>query len=210
MRTLIHRLKERADDGELANDEMPKPVPPPVSSRTVAAAERQLGFALPELLRLLYLRIGNGGFGPSYGLLGLKGGATDERGNTLTGVCRAMRGLARENPYWRWPERLLPLCRLGCGMYSCLDCARPRVPVVVFDPNNLDADETDKNEVVLRWTNSFWHAGNSFVSWLEGWLDDRPEREPTWPSAAWLRQRLWPGEPANVRIFLEAIRASSP
>jgi hypothetical protein len=203
MRKLIHRLTQRAQDGQLASDEIPAPIPPPVSPRTVATTEQQLGFALPELLRLLYLQIGNGGFGPSYGILGLKGGATDERGNTLVGVNRAMRALARENRYWRWPEGLLPLCRLGCGMYSCLDCARPRVPVLIFDPNNLDADETEKNEAVLRWTNAFWHQEHSFVSWLEGWLDQRPEREPTWPSAGWLRQRLWPGKPANVRIFLE-------
>jgi hypothetical protein len=205
MHRLIHRLKKRADDGELACDEFAKPVPPPVSARTVDAAERQLGFSLPELLRQLYLEVGNGGFGPAYGLLGLKSGATDRQGEHLVGVYRSMKSLARESRYWRWPEGLLPLCGLGCGMYSCLDCARVRVPVLIFDPNILgQVDKTDKNEAVLRWTNSFWWQENAFTVWLEGWLDERPEREPTWPHASWLRQRLWPGKPENVRIFLKA------
>src|SRR5262245_1691618 len=195
MQQLIRRLKKRAEEGELACDAFAKPIPPSASPRAVVATERQLGFALPHLLREIYLQIGNGGFGPSYGLLGLKGGATDERGNTLVGVYRSMKRLARANRSWRWPEGLLPLCRLGCGMYSCLDCVQSRVPVLVFDPNNLDETETDKEQAVLRWTNSFWRQENAFTSWLESWLDERPEREPTWPSASWLRQRLWPDDP---------------
>lgn len=204
LRKLIQTLEERARDGELANDELPAPIAPPVSQRTVTATERQLGFPLPDLLRLIYRQIGNGGFGPSYGILGLIGGATDERGYTLVGVYRSMQGLARENRYWHWPDGLLPLCKLGCGMYSCLDCVGSRVPVLIFDPNNLDETETDKSEAVLRWTNAFWHQENTLLSWLEGWLSGRQEREPKWPSASWLRRRLWPDEPANVRIFLDA------
>jgi hypothetical protein len=201
---LIHRLQEKACDGELASDELAAPIPPPVSPRTVDATERQLGFPLPELLRQLYLEIGNGGFGPSYGVLGLKGGATDEQGNTLVGVYRSMKRLARESRHWHWPEGLLPLCRLGCGMYSCLDCARVRVPVLIFDPNILgQADETDKKDAVLLWTYAFFWQDSTFTSWLKGWLDERPERDPTRPSASWLRQRLRPDNPENARMFLK-------
>jgi hypothetical protein len=163
---LIHRLKEKAVDGELVSDDLPAPTPPPVSLRTVDAAERQLGFPLPEPLRQIYLQIGNGGFGPTYGLLGLKGGAADEQGNTLVGVYRSMKRLARASRYWHWPEGLLPLCRLGCGMYSCLDSARSRIPVLIFDPNILGEPDADREEVIQLWAHCFWWQNNSFASWL--------------------------------------------
>ncbi len=46
-------------------------LPEPVDASTVAQAEAALGFPLPALLADLYLRIGDGGFGPEYGLLPL-------------------------------------------------------------------------------------------------------------------------------------------
>jgi len=33
------------------------------------ASELALGFSVPELLKLVYERVGNGGFGPGYGLI---------------------------------------------------------------------------------------------------------------------------------------------
>ena len=39
-----------------------------------AQTERELGFKLPPLLRALYQQLGNGGFGPGYGLVGASGG----------------------------------------------------------------------------------------------------------------------------------------
>jgi hypothetical protein len=41
---------------------------PPVSSAAIAEAEIRLGFNLPVLLRELYQCVGNGRFGPGYGL----------------------------------------------------------------------------------------------------------------------------------------------
>jgi len=43
----------------------------------VATVESRLGFGLPPLLRELYTQVGNGGFGPGYGILGLEGGFAD-------------------------------------------------------------------------------------------------------------------------------------
>jgi hypothetical protein len=178
----------------------------------VVAAEGKLGIQLPELLKAAYTQVGNGGFGPDYGFIGLASGARDEDGNTLVSKYRAMRQLAKGNRHWRWPDRLLPVCNLGCGMWSCLDCVRPNVPVLIFDPNNLgdlEGDETDRDEAVLRWTNAFWSEARSFAGWLEAWLDGQPRKEPTWPNETWLRQRLWPNQPANVRLFLNCVRAKT-
>src|SRR5579885_3913143 len=91
---LIARLKERVKDPERASDEGVVKVRPPAGAQAVDAAERELGFRLPELLRTIYTQVGNGGFGPAYGFLGVKVGATDERRNTLAGVYRSQRGLA--------------------------------------------------------------------------------------------------------------------
>jgi hypothetical protein len=44
-------------------------------------SERILGFEVPLLLKLLCLQIGNGGFGPGYGLLDLLTGANDDLGD---------------------------------------------------------------------------------------------------------------------------------
>jgi cell wall assembly regulator SMI1 len=207
-RKLIEKLRERVKDPDRASDEGLAKVSPPAKAQTVDAAEQDLGFPLPELLRTIYTQVGNGGFGPAYGFLGVKGGATDESGKTLVGVYRSLKGLSRENAYWNWPDGLLPLCRLGCGMYSCLDCVRPRAPVLTFDPNVIwvDDDEADKREVIQLWANAFWWEENSFTSWLARWLDDQPEPERTFPSDAWLRKRLWPDDPATFRTYLEALR----
>ncbi len=51
--------------------------PPQYGVATIGAldaAEAELGFALPALLRRLYLEVENGGFGPGAGLLGVEGG----------------------------------------------------------------------------------------------------------------------------------------
>jgi hypothetical protein len=47
---------------------------PPASELHITETERQLGFSLPVLLRLLYTQIANGGFGPGYGIIGIPGG----------------------------------------------------------------------------------------------------------------------------------------
>jgi SMI1 / KNR4 family (SUKH-1) len=47
---------------------------PPATERELKETERQLGFLLPPLLRLLYTQIANGGFGPGYGITGAIGG----------------------------------------------------------------------------------------------------------------------------------------
>jgi hypothetical protein len=56
---------------------------PTAEEAEIKQAEAMLGTRLPAPLRNLYLRIGNGGFGPGYGVLGLEGGLRDDRGKTV-------------------------------------------------------------------------------------------------------------------------------
>lgn len=48
---------------------------PPASPEQLHATEALLGMPLPDLLRALYVMVGNGGFGPACGLVGVTGGA---------------------------------------------------------------------------------------------------------------------------------------
>src|SRR5216683_6367148 len=72
--TLIERLKEiirtnRHPTGEYIWRH--QTASPPATGEELAHAEAQLGFELPSFLRRLYLEVGNGSFGPGYGLLPL-------------------------------------------------------------------------------------------------------------------------------------------
>lgn len=50
---------------------------PPTTFLVVEASEKELGFKLPPLLSQLFTQVGNGGFGPGYGIYGLEGGYAD-------------------------------------------------------------------------------------------------------------------------------------
>jgi hypothetical protein len=76
MDALIARFKERVADPLRAVDAVawvcPMPtVAPPATWAQVEAAEAALGFLIPQLLRRLYAEVGNGGFGPNYGVVGV-------------------------------------------------------------------------------------------------------------------------------------------
>lgn len=46
----------------------------PISRKDLRSVEETIGFELPEFVRSLYLNVGNGGFGPEYGIVGAKNG----------------------------------------------------------------------------------------------------------------------------------------
>jgi hypothetical protein len=187
---LVQRLKERNADRERATTGgiHPRKALPPVAVKALQATERAIGFKLPELVRALYLKVGNGGFGPEYGIVGTKGGAKLD-GHTLETGYQNMVDLDSENSVWRWPEHLLPLANYGCGMWSCVDCKYHKLPMILWDPNSLDA-EAEGADARLNWGNSFWDQGRSLRTWLEGWLAEEQEPEPKWPSDSWMRKRL--------------------
>lgn len=107
---------------------------PPATEEQVRANEQRLGFALPSLLRQLYLQVANGGFGPGGGLRGVEGGyqgiypqqqslslpASQKTFSYATYQEQAARSAARNQrtgmrvPVGEWLEHLLPLCDLGC------------------------------------------------------------------------------------------------
>jgi hypothetical protein len=127
----------------------------------LASDERRLGFRLPLLLKRLYREIGNGGFGPGYGLIGLSGGALDDLGRTAPEIYAAFSEPGEDDSDLIWPEGLLPICHWGCAIYSCIDCAAPGFPMKLFDPN-LHARRDS-------WEDAFFDEVPSFDEWIEAW-----------------------------------------
>ena len=100
----------------------------PASPENVRDAEAELGYPLPALLRRMFLELANGGFGPGYGILGLRCGHTDDMGKTAIDLVSADH-LQAVN------AALLPLCHWGCAIYSLVDCASDDQQMWAFDPN---------------------------------------------------------------------------
>jgi SMI1 / KNR4 family (SUKH-1) len=132
----------------------------PASEAALAQAERRLRFGLPALLRQIYSQVGNGGFGPSYGLIGVPGGATDDLKRSVIDVYKDYRKYCRKT----WPEKLLPVCHDGCAHYFCVDCSRTAAPVFLFDTT---AHLVDK----AAWEKSVRRVASSLRRWLLEWLD---------------------------------------
>lgn len=76
-------------------------LPAPVDGATPARAEAALGFPLPSLLAELYLRIGDGGFGPAYGLLPLFDSPPSGEPAAVTQYL-ANRESGAKDPDWPW------------------------------------------------------------------------------------------------------------
>lgn len=102
---------------------------PPVSEAVVAQAESELGFSLPPLIRGLYTRVANGGYGPGHGFL-------DFAGDDWTLVERAKRTcspLADAGSGSWWPSQVVEVVSWGCHYTSCVDCSRLSCPVIFYD-----------------------------------------------------------------------------
>jgi SMI1 / KNR4 family (SUKH-1) len=125
--------------------------------------EAQLGFRVPPLLKRLYLEIGNGGFGPGYGLIGMTGGEPDDTGKTAPESYLELRSAQIEEPGFCWPRSLLPICHWGCAILSCVSCDGQDYPMYIFDPNgHLDGSS---------WKDAFFEEAPTFESWITAWAE---------------------------------------
>jgi len=123
----------------------------------IADDEKRLGFTLPPLMKRIYIEIGNGGFGPGYGLIGLTNGAPDDIGKIAPEIYNQLRSADRDDPNWKWPHGLLPICHWGCAILSCVDCTDPNFRMRIFDPNVHEKDD---------WADSFFEESDGFGIWM--------------------------------------------
>lgn len=110
----------------------------PVTTETACnAASEALGFKLPEFLVRCYTEIGNGGFGPAYGLIGIDpDGHTSSFGDLVTTYRIFTEPDPEEiskGPDDDWREKVLPFCDWGCLIFSCVSCRFRDYPVVTVD-----------------------------------------------------------------------------
>lgn len=191
MESLVVRLRARLSNPETVIDrpgwEDPK-ILPPVSEEVLAKSEETLGFTLPNTLRAIYRQVANGGIGPSFGLLGITGGHTDDQRKNAVDLYLAYRSwndqdheedenlpdgeedgdLPDDEGDWHWPERMLPICYHGCTIYECLDCSLTDPPVSVVDLSDHD------------WDQPFKQTSPSLAAWFETWLKECDFIEPHW------------------------------
>jgi SMI1 / KNR4 family (SUKH-1) len=146
------------EEGDRAKNRLP----PPATLRQVAATEAILGFGLPPLLRSCYLEFANGGFGPGYGLMGVKGGFTDDLGHDIGAAYISYKKEDPEDSTWRWPRQWLPVLHWGCAIYSCVDCSSARYQMCVLDPNQQSETE--------GWAPCFLREPCSLDEWLKDWV----------------------------------------
>jgi len=152
-------LRKRLDtsSGRASRLNLDDPLPPPVDRQTVTAAQDRLGFAFPSLLGRLWAEVANGGFGPGFGLFGLRGGHVDD-------ACRLplpdLYLYALEDPAWEhflgepWPTRLVPICDWGCCHQSAINCSTPEMEVIDL----IDGYQRRPKCV-------------SFARWMEDWVN---------------------------------------
>lgn len=144
---------------------------PPATEEQLRETEGILGFSLPPMLRLLYSQLANGGFGPAYGIRGVRGGAPEEAGTLATWYqIRAEKltffdlkeaeiqpGKTFTFDASSWPRSLLALCDLGCGNYIGLDSLSGRV---------LSID-------LLEHGFGLTSVADSLEQWLQRWIENK-------------------------------------
>ncbi|WP_395753698.1 SMI1/KNR4 family protein [Prosthecobacter sp.] len=114
----------------------------PAGAADLARTEGLIGVRFPWFLRALFLEVGNGGFGPGYGVMGICLAGADAR----PGI--SLEETHLEHSAWcaecgfDWPKDLVPLIDHGCGIYTCLDCADEELNLHEYDPN-FELEETD-------------------------------------------------------------------
>ncbi|GIG00850.1 SMI1/KNR4 family protein [Catellatospora citrea] len=139
----------------------------------IAESEQLIGFAMPPLLRRIYLEAANGGFGPRDSVLGVGDGAwTDEDADLIT---RYQEVSGRPGH----PPGVVPLHDVGCAILWLVDFRDPSGPMWGWDPSGCCLDHA----LALQ--------GLTLADWLAEAHDGRDARgiesqwvckpKPVWP-----------------------------
>ena len=173
---------------------------PPATEEQLWMTEKVMGFAHPPLLRALYLRVANGGFGPGNGITGAFGGFCFRPGEDVRYTSLIRENIERTygDQKWNdfsfidlehceqrqgdpvcirlgpgvWPTHFLHLCNWEIADASYLHARSGRVYLA-----------SPEYEVTLEGEEGFTllsRQANSLEAWLERWLQG--EQEP-WEEA---------------------------
>ncbi len=164
---MIFGIKHYLENHPVCHDVVGRSFQPraPGTLDTISAAEAELGFVLPNALRDIYLEVANGGFGPGYGVMGVRGGFTDDQDHTVEDAYRIYSETDPEDPTWAWPQGWLPMCHWGCAVYSAVDCLSASNPVYFADIGVKEPGEA--------MTTILHKHKESFGQWLDDWMDGK-------------------------------------
>ena len=124
---------------------------PPATATDIRLTEDVLRLSLPPLLSRLYTTLGNGGFGPGYGLEGAPGAALLDHDLETRGYYE----LFCLSSF----KRAIPLCNWGCMIGSYLD--------------------PDSGRVLRRYLDEEVEAA-SLADWLDSWCASEDEAVALW------------------------------
>lgn len=136
------------------------------TSAQITLSEQRLGFPLPSILRDLYQKLANGGFGPGTGIRGIAGGYPGANGEgtlldfypttTYTGPLFDLAPVQSDQQEWvrlldgQWPRRVVCFADMGCVQEACVDAASSRMYLRVVT-------EEDRYALLsLPWTLEEW------------------------------------------------------
>ena len=130
----------------------------PATTSEIASFEGLVDLRLPRFYARLLTEVGNGGFGPGYGIIGIPpNGCVDDDLRASNLAEAYLSGRRCDERGWRTPRGLLPLCNWGCGIFSYVDALSDDAAVV-----------TDE---VLQDGIEFTETAPSLAAWLSDWLD---------------------------------------
>ena len=141
---------------------------PPATPEEIKQVEIKMGMQLPPLLKRLYMEVGNGKWGPGYGLYPLQklDGKSNSIVQTYQDLCTMtqadidqmfdeLEDSDKDKPFL-WPKQCIQLVDWGCNMYSTIDISLPSCPIYF----------QDHNKYYSKWA----IEADSLHEWLEAWL----------------------------------------
>lgn len=173
MNELLSKIKAYASDPDTMHDMRDEGTRHPgfnavLPMEEIRKAEAELGFKFPELLVQVYTEIGNGGFGPGYGLY------------EFAEAKKLYLALMAEKDSG-WEKGTFPMCTWGCGIDSYVDCMTDGY--IVYYTNENFAHSCEDNPITFTMTDKDGNvissgSGGSIMDVLNG-LDNKnaPKRE---------------------------------
>jgi hypothetical protein len=147
---------------------------PPAGKEEILEAEGLLGMKLPSDLRQVYSDVGNGGFGPGYGLWGLISGHQDDGDSIVSRYISYVHDAEGDYENWKWPRSRIVVAHWGCAILSCLDLMVEGAPVYRFDASNFvsTGDARETGETPSESLDPFFKPeAPSFAAWMSAWLN---------------------------------------
>jgi SMI1 / KNR4 family (SUKH-1) len=134
-----------------------QPACAPATASDVASFEALVEVRLPRFYVRLLTEVGNGGFGPGFGIIGIPpNGYFDDDLRASDLAAAYVSGRQCDERAWRTPRGLIHLCNWGCGTFSYVDALSEDGAVVT--------DEFVRDRI------EYTETAPSLAPWLSDWV----------------------------------------